>query len=69
MVTAQSDYFKTVKETITGKRPLDEEAFSSVAVLAQRLERLKKNHPMLEDVTFSDHVQELADCEMISAIS
>ncbi len=69
MFTAQSDYFKTVKETLAGKRPLDEETFSSVAVLAERLERLRKNYPMLADVTFSDHVQELADCEMISAIS
>lgn len=69
MVTAQYDHFKTVTESINGNRPFDENTFSSVAVLAERLKRLKKDNPFFADVTFSDHVQDLVDCEMISAIS
>ena len=69
MFASQCDYLKTVKESISGARPIDEDTLSSVAVLAERLERLKKASSLFADVAFSDDVQELADCEMISAIS
>ncbi len=69
MFTSQCDYLKTVKESISGVRPIDEDTLSSVAVLAERLEILKKTSSLFADVVFSDDVQELADCEMISAIS
>ncbi len=69
MFTSQCDYLKTVNESISGARPIDEDTLSSVAVLAERLERLKKASSLFEDVAFSDDVQELADCELISAIS
>ncbi|RKY07769.1 MAG: hypothetical protein DRP66_05970 [Planctomycetota bacterium] len=69
MFTSQCDYLKTVKESINGARPIDEDTLSSVAVLAERLERLKKTSSLFADVAFSDDVQELADCELISAIS
>jgi hypothetical protein len=69
MFTSQCDYLKTVKESIGGARPIDEDTLSSVAVLAERLEILKKTSSLFADVAFSDDVQELADCEMISAIS
>jgi hypothetical protein len=69
MFAAKFDYFKVIKESLSGNRPTDEETFSSVAVLARRLERLKKNSKLFDDVGFSDEVEELASCEMISAIS
>ncbi len=69
MFASQYDYFKIVKQSLAGKRPVDEETFSSVAVLAERLEGLKRTSALFADVTFSEHMQELADCEMISAIS
>ncbi len=69
MFASQCDYLKTVNESISGARPIDEDTLSFVAVLAERLERLKKTSSLFADVAFSDDVQELADCEMISAIS
>ena len=69
MFTSQYDYLKTVKESINGARPIDEDTLSSVAVLADRLEILQKSSSLFAGVSFSDDVQELADCEMISAIS
>ncbi len=69
MFTSQCDYLKTVKESIGGARPIDEDTLSSVAVLAERLEMLKRTNSLFQDVVFSDDVQELVDCEMISAIS
>lgn len=69
MFAAQSDCFKTVRDSLVGNRPIDENTLSSVAALAERLEGLKRSSSLFAGVTFSDHVQELADCEMISAIS
>ena len=61
--------FRIINDSITGKRPVDEMTFSSVAVLAERMEQLKRSSVMFEDVGFSPEVEELALCEMISAIS
>ncbi len=69
MFASQHDHLRTVKESISGARPIDEDTLSSVAVLAERLDRLKETSSLFADVAFSDDVQELADCEMISAIS
>jgi len=69
MFASQHDHLKTVKESISGQRPIDEHTLSSVAVLAERLDRLKETSSLFADVAFSDDVQKLADCEMISAIS
>jgi len=69
MFATKCDHFKVITESLSGARPIDEETFSSVAVLAKRLERLKKTSKLFDDVGFSDKVEELASCEMISAIS
>jgi hypothetical protein len=67
--TIDCDYFKIVTESLTGSRSVDEETFSSVAVLAERLDRLKKTSGIFSDVSFSPELEELAEREMISAIS
>ena len=63
------DDFKIINDSLTGKRPIDETTFSSVAVLAERMEQLKRSSKIFEDINFSPEVEELALCEMISAIS
>ena len=68
MFEKQSDHFKIINDSLTGSRSVDEETFSSVAVLAERLEKLKRNSDDFKDITFSDQLEELAQCEMISAI-
>ncbi|RKY11894.1 MAG: hypothetical protein DRP65_02885 [Planctomycetota bacterium] len=62
------NHFEVITKSLTGDRPTDEETFSSTAVLAQRLERLKRSNPLFEKIDFSEQVEELALCEMISAI-
>ena len=64
-----NDHFKIVTDSLSGAGPVDENVFSSVAVLAERLERLKRNSNHFDNVAFSPQVEELAACEMISAIS
>ena len=60
---------KIVSECLSGERPVDEATFSSVAVLAERLEKLNQSSEEFADISFSPEVEELALCEMISAIS
>ena len=69
MFAANHDHFEVVNDSLRGARPVDETVLSSVAVLAERLERLKRTSSLFADVTFSPEVDELVSCEMISAIS
>ena len=68
MFEKQRDHFKIINDSLTGSSPVDEDTFSSVAVLAERLEKLKRNSDHFNDITFSDQLDELVQCEMISAI-
>ena len=63
------NHFEIVTESLVGGRSVDEETFSSVAVLAERLDRLKKTSSVFSNVSFSPELEELAEREMISAIS
>jgi len=67
MFANNDNHFEVIKENLEGSRPCDESVFSSVAVLAERLEKLKRN-AMFQGVAFSAEVEELACCEMMSAI-
>jgi len=69
MLAAKCDHFKLITESLSGARSTDEEIFSSIAVLAERLERLKKTNTLFDEVGFSEQVEKLALREMISAIS
>ncbi len=69
MFKTECNHFDVVNQAISGDRQIDEEAFSSIAVLAERLDRLKRANPLFDGVGFSQEVDELAMCEMISAIS
>lgn len=63
------DYCQVVSESITGKRAVDEDTFVSLAVLTERLERLRKLAKMFENVKFSPHVKKLKSRENILPVS
>jgi hypothetical protein len=69
MFANDCDHFEVINDSLNGTRQVDEETFSSVAVLAERLDKLKRNTDLFEDITFSPQLEELVSCEMISAIS
>ena len=52
-------YCQIVARTLAGERPIDERTHASVAVLAERLERLKSQGGLFADVEFSPHFQAL----------
>ena len=49
---------QVVGASLTGKRPVDEQTYTSVAVLSERLERLRQS-PLFAGVTFSPQVKRL----------
>ncbi len=49
---------QVVGASLTGKRPVDEKTYSSVAVLSDRLERLRQS-PLFAGIAFSPDVEEL----------
>jgi len=49
---------QVVGASLTGKRPVDEQTYASVAVLNERLERLRQS-PLFAGVTFSPQVEQL----------
>jgi hypothetical protein len=54
-------YYQIVARTLKGDRPVDEQTQTSVAVLAERLERLKGQGGLFANIEFSPHVQQLRE--------
>ena len=61
-------HFDVLTDNISGTRPIDEHTFASVAVLADRLDRLQRTSPVFGDISFSPEVQELVNCESLADI-
>ena len=68
MLETECNHFKLITDSLTGKRSTDEDTFSSIAVLAERLDRLRKTNALFSEVAFSEQVEDLALRGMISAI-
>jgi hypothetical protein len=49
---------QVVGASLTGRRPVDEKTYASMAVLSDRLERLRRS-PLFADVTFSPYAEQL----------
>jgi hypothetical protein len=63
-----SNHFKVVNDSLNGRHPVDERTYSSLAVLAERLERLKKSNELFHFVRFSDDVEELKKNSVPAAV-
>ena len=59
MIGTDSNHFRIVTETLTGKRKVDEQTFDSLTILEERLERLKKQNEAFSGVTFSPDAAKL----------
>ena len=54
-----NSYCQVVARTLAGERPVDEQTHASVAILGERLERLKEHGGLFAGVEFSPHVRQL----------
>ena len=54
------NHCQIVEMSLSGEREVDEETFASLAILTERLERVKKLGKQFSGVTFSSAVEKLA---------
>lgn len=53
------DNFRIVNEVLAGERGVDEQTHAAVAILTERLERLKQSSSLFAEITLSPHVNRL----------
>lgn len=58
-MTGMDRHCQIVGESLMGERPVDEQTGASMAILADRLERLKHSSSLFAGVTFSPYVQRM----------
>ena len=60
MIETELSHCEVVAGSIAGEQAVDEQTFASVAILAERLERVQKLGKQYSGITFSCAVEELA---------
>ena len=55
-----ANHCQIVEQSLTGERAVDEQTFASLAILNERLERLKNLDGIFGHVTFSPDVKKLS---------
>lgn len=53
------DSFRIVNEALAGERVVDEQTHAAVAILAERLARLKHSSSLFAGIALSSHVKKL----------
>ena len=59
MIEVDTNHCQIVKRSLAGERAVDEQTFASLAILSERLERLKRLGKNFSDVTFSSAAEKL----------
>jgi hypothetical protein len=67
MIETELNHFSVVQESLDGVRAVDEDTYAAIAILGDRLERLKKMDGVFEGVGFSPAVKRL--CRQRSAVA
>ena len=60
MSVLKPDETEVVMASLCSRGPIDDETYSSIGVLAERLEMVKKTSPVFSDVAFSPQVEQIA---------
>jgi hypothetical protein len=58
-MTGMDRHCQIVAESLMATRPVDEQTCASMAILADRLERLKQSNDLFAGVAFSPYVQKM----------
>jgi hypothetical protein len=61
MTRMDSNHWQIVERTLAGQRPVDEETFASLAILTERLQRVKRLGKPFSNIGFSFHVDQLKE--------
>lgn len=60
MFNSETNHHQVVKDALFSRRPADEQTLCSVAILEDKLDRLKRLGPQFASVGFSPAVKQLA---------
>ena len=69
MIEADGNHCRIVEESLSGERAVDEQTFASIAVLDERLKRLKKLDETFDRIEFSPAVKRLKKRRSAVAVS
>ena len=59
MIETDSNHCRIVAKSLAGERDVDEQTLASLAILTEKLERLKKRDKSFSRITFSPAVKKL----------
>lgn len=68
MIEINTNDCQVVRDSIGGRRPVDEQTFTSIAILSERLERVRRLGKNFSNIKFSSAVRKLARNENIVAV-
>ena len=63
------NHYQVVAESLAGEKEVDEQTFASLAVLSERLERLKQLDDVFSGVAFSSAIEKLLTQKDLLAVS
>ena len=69
MIGTDSNHWQIVRNSLSGERAVDEQTYASLAILAERLERLKDLDSIFSKVTLSSAVKKLLRQKSAIAVS
>ena len=68
MVETDLNHISIVKESLSGNRAVDEQTFASMAILRERLQRLKESGHPFSEITLSSDVKKLKKTQKTLAV-
>ena len=68
MIEINTNDCQVVRDSMDGRRPVDEQTFTSIAILSERLERVRRLGKNFSNIKFSPAVRKLARNENIVAV-
>ncbi|HUT31094.1 MAG TPA: hypothetical protein VMX13_14970 [Sedimentisphaerales bacterium] len=68
MIEMDLDHCRIVEQSLCGQRSVDEQTFASLAVLGERLERLRKASGVFAEIGFSPAVKKLKREKSVLAV-
>lgn len=69
MYATDLDHCQIAADSLMGDRSTDEQTFTSISILADRLQNVRKLHHTFIGIEFSPHVQALIEQESKLAVS
>jgi len=64
----KSDHYRIVNESLSGNREFDDQTLSSLAVLGERLDRVKHLHSQFDGISFSLDVEAVKSRKNLVAV-